>query len=72
MIIFSNRRNSGFVGIQELKDVIEQTPPTNFHPNLEKARRQSRMFSIDYDFMPHNDQEERTVNKYKQVMKPYL
>ena len=30
------------------------------------------MFSIDYDFIPHNEQEERTVNKYKQVINPHL
>ena len=77
-----NRRDSGFIGVAELGSTksldidhtsnrldIDQKPEIdNTDDNVVVAyRRQSRMFSIDFDFLESDGEQDRIVNKYKQV-----
>ena len=67
---FNCRRDSGFVGIEPVGLDAHQKPQIDNDDDesvVEHSRRQSRMFSIDFDFLEPDEDQDRIVNKCKQV-----
>ena len=71
IISFHYRRDSGFVGIQDLGPNVDMKEQTNNSDGIISipSRRQSRIFSMDFSFLEVEEDHDRIVNKYKQVSK---
>ena len=69
MTLYHHRRDSGFVGIQglganvDIKGLADNSDGIISIP----SRRQSRIFSMDLSFLGTEEDQDRIVNKYKQV-----
>ena len=71
LFVTRNRRDSGFVGIGDMgPDLIKKPQMGNkdepMHSPMQ-SRRQSRMFSIDFDCLEGPEEQDRIVKKYTQV-----
>ena len=71
LFVTRNRRDSGFVGIGDMgPDLINKPQMGNKdeprHSPMQ-SRRQSRMFSIDFDCLEGPEDQDRIVKKYTQV-----
>ena len=69
VILYHHRRDSGFVGIQDLGTNVDIKVHTDNSDGIISipSRRQSRIFSMDLSFLETEQDHDRIVNKYKQV-----
>ena len=69
VILYHHRRDSGFVGIQDLGTNVDLKVHTDNSDGIISipSRRQSRIFSMDLSFLGTEEDHDRIVNKYKQV-----
>ena len=69
MILYHHRRDSGFVGIQDLGTNVDIKGHADNSDGIISipSRRQSRIFSMDLSFLGTEEDHDRVVNKYKQV-----